>query len=68
MSASASRLGALTKELRVQWFQTRDYWTDAKAQEFEQRYLAELFGSVDKTVTVIEQLDKLIADIKKDCE
>lgn len=68
MSASGSRLAALTKELRVQWLQTKEYWEDAKAREFEQRFLAELFGSVDKTVTVIEQLDKLITNIKSDCE
>ncbi|HWV98884.1 MAG TPA: hypothetical protein VNZ64_04240 [Candidatus Acidoferrum sp.] len=68
MSVSASRLAALTKGLQVQWQQTREYWNDAKAQEFEQRFLAELFSSVDKTVTVIEQLDKLILKIKSDCE
>lgn len=68
MSASGPRLAALTKELRVQWQQTKAYWEDAKAREFEQRFLAELFGSVDKTVTVIEQLDKLLTNIKSDCE
>jgi hypothetical protein len=68
MSANGSRLAALTKELRVQWYQTKEYWADAKAQEFERRFLAELFASVDKSVTVIEQLDKLIANIRHDCE
>ena len=68
MSASGSRLAALTKELRVQWYQTKEYWADAKTQEFEQRFLAELFASVDKSVTVIEQLDKLLANIRHDCE
>ena len=68
MSASGSRLAALTKELRVHWYQTKEYWADAKAKEFEQRFLAELFASVDKSVTVIEQLDKLLANIRHDCE
>ncbi len=68
MSANASRLFGITKELRAQWFQTREYWQDTKALEFEARYLEELFGSVEKTVAVIEQLDKLMSRIKKDCE
>lgn len=68
MNASGTRLGALTKELFVQWQQTKQYWNDARSQEFERKYLQELFASVDKSVTVIEQLDELVAKIKKDCE
>ncbi len=68
MNANGTRLTAVTKELYVQWQQTRQYWTDAKSQEFEQKYLQELFTTVDKTAGVIEQLDKLLTKIKKDCE
>ncbi len=68
MSASGTRLEALTKDLRVQWQQTKEYWADAKGQEFEQKYLLELFTSVDRAVGVIDQLDKLVGRIKKDCE
>ena len=68
MNANGARLGAITKELWLQWQQTREYWRDAKSQEFERKYLEELLASVDKTVTVIEQLDKLVMKIRKDCE
>ncbi len=68
MNANASRLEGVTKELRAHWIQTREYWRDAKAQEFEREYLEELFASVEKTINVIDQLDKLIGRIKKDCE
>ena len=68
MSASGARLEALTKDLRVQWQQTKEYWVDAKSHEFEHKFLDELFASVDRAVRVIEQLDKLILKIKKDCE
>ena len=44
------------------------YWKDAKSQEFERRYMEELLASVDRAVTVIEQLDKLITKIRSDCE
>jgi hypothetical protein len=68
MKASASRLGGLTKELRAHWLDTKAYWQDAKALEFERRYMEELLASVDRAVTVIEQLDKLVTKIRKDCE
>ena len=68
MKASGNRLTALTKELRVEWQNTKSYWKDAKSQEFERRYMEELLASVDRTVTVIEQLDKLVTKIRSDCE
>ncbi len=68
MKASGARLAGLTKELRNQWQDTKGYWKDAKSQEFEHRYMEELLASVDRAVTVIEQLDKLITKIKTDCE
>jgi hypothetical protein len=68
MNANGTRLSAITKELWRQWQETKEYWQDTKSQEFERRYLEELVASVDKAVGVIEQLDKLIMKIRKDCE
>lgn len=68
MNANGSRLFAVTKELWVQWQRTREHWRDAKSLEFQHQYLEELMSSVDKTVTVIDQIDKLITKIKRDCE
>ena len=68
MNPAASRLAALTKELSRAWQQTRESWKDQKAQEFEQKYLRDLWGSVEKTLVVMEQLEKVIAKIRKDCE
>jgi hypothetical protein len=68
VSANSARLDGLTKDLWVQWQQTRQYWRDAKADEFERKYMQELAAAVDKTVVVMEELDKLLAKIRKDCE
>ncbi len=68
MSASGSRISAVTKDLWVQWQQTREYWRDAKSEEFERTYLQDLMATAEKTVNVIEQLDKLVGKIRKDCE
>jgi hypothetical protein len=68
MSGNGSKLSALTKGLLFQWQQTKEHWKDAKSQEFERLYIEDLLNSVDKAVTVIEQLDKIVAKIRKDCE
>jgi hypothetical protein len=67
MNASGTRLGAITKDLWGQWQETKEYWKDSKSNEFERKFLEELVASVDKTVMVIEELDKLMSKIKKDC-
>jgi hypothetical protein len=68
ISSNGTRLGTVSKEFSLQWQQTREYWKDAKGDEFERKYIAELLESVDRAVAVIEQLDKLIIKIRKDCE
>lgn len=68
MKGSGTRLTGITRELWVQWQQTKAYWRDAKCQEFERKYLEELLTSVDRTATVIEQLDKLLTKVRTDCE
>lgn len=68
MSAAGGKLSAVTKVLSSQWQQTRESWKDAKAEEFERQYLDELFTSVDKAVGIMDQVEKLVAKIRSDCE
>lgn len=68
MNAISSRLNGMTRELWSRWQVTRESWRDARADEFDRRYMQELVSSVDKTVAVVEQLDKLLERIRKDCE
>jgi Cdc6-like AAA superfamily ATPase len=68
MNAYGTKLTAITRELWNQWMTAKESWQDAKAIEFEKRYLEDLIGSVNKAVIVIEELDKLASKIKKDCE
>ena len=68
MKASSNRLAGITKELRAQWADTKAHWKDAKSLEFEHKYMEELLASVDRAVNVIDQLDKLVSKIRKDCE
>ena len=68
LSGSKNRLVAITKELSNRWGETKNYWRDAKSQEFEQRYMTELFANVDKTITVMDKLNELMTKVRNDCE
>jgi len=68
LNASKARLVAITKELSNRWDETKNYWRDAKSQEFEQHYMTELFANVDRTVTVMEKLHELLTKVRNDCE
>lgn len=68
LSGTKNRLTALTKELAVQWDETKNHWWDAKTREFERRYIAELLVNVDRTVMAIEQLNEVLNKVRKDCE
>jgi len=68
LSGSKNRLVAITKELSNRWDETKNYWRDAKSQEFEQRYMVELFANVDRTITVMDKLNEVLTKVRNDCE
>ena len=68
LSGNRSRLSAITKELSLRWRETKNYWKDAKSDQFEHKYIDELLIRVERTVTVIEKLDEVLTRVRKDCE
>ena len=68
ISANGKVLVTATRELSLRWSETKDSWRDAKADEFEQRFLVELLATVDRTAIIFDDLDKLISKVKSDCE
>lgn len=68
LNASKSRLAGTTRELLLQWEEAKNYWRDQKSQDFEKKYLDDLFIYADKTVMIIEQLDEILKKVKTDCE
>ncbi len=67
-SASGARLAALTKELLNRWQQTRECWMDAKAREFDERYMLELESMVKSATTGIANLESVLRNVRSDCE
>ena len=68
MNANKSRLTALTKNISLRWVETQNYWRDVKSEEFDQRFMQELFPSVNKAAAAIEKLEELLKKIRKECE
>ena len=68
ISANGKSLIMATKALSVQWNQTRESWQDAKSEDFDRKYMAELMASVERAVPVFDDLDKLIGKVRSDCE
>ncbi|MFV1996172.1 MAG: hypothetical protein ACC661_12110 [Verrucomicrobiales bacterium] len=65
---SRAQLMMLTKELRNEWLRTREHWQDAKCQQFDSDYMIPLREGVNGAGNVIEELEKLLTKIRKDCE
>jgi uncharacterized protein YukE len=67
-AGTKTRLQGLTKELLADWAATKDAWRDAKAREFEQQYINELTTAVNAAVTHIDALERVLNQIREDCE
>jgi hypothetical protein len=68
MGGSKGRMVGLTREITVQWDEVRNYWRDAKSEEFDKRFMNELNYQVSRAITVVEQLDELLKKVRSDCE
>ena len=68
LSGQKSRLMALTKQLSLDWAETRNHWSDSKSREFEARQLVELFASVDRASNTLDKLEALLNQVRSDCE
>ena len=68
ISSNGKTLTVATRELSRRWTETKEAWQDSKSQEFEQRFLAELISSVDRAAPLFDQLQKILAKAREDCE
>jgi hypothetical protein len=68
VSANGKVILGATRELARKWEQTKVYWKDSKAVEFERIYLAELFSDVERAMPILEELDRLITNVRNQCE
>lgn len=68
MSGNRGRLVGLTRDILLEWIETKNHWHDAKSEEFDRRFMVELSAHVDRAIIVLEKLDELLKKVKSDCE
>jgi hypothetical protein len=59
---------AATRELSRKWDETKVSWRDSKSEEFEKEYLADLFSNVDRALVILDELDRLLASVRSQCD
>lgn len=64
----AAQLDVLTRALTERWRQTRNSWRDAKAREFEDRFITELIAAVNSASRSVAELERILRQIRSDCE
>jgi hypothetical protein len=68
LSGQKSRLTGLTRQLSLDWAETKNHWSDAKSREFESRHMVELFASVERAALMLDKLEVLLIKVRSDCE
>ncbi|HIG84243.1 MAG TPA: hypothetical protein EYG40_14210 [Verrucomicrobia bacterium] len=70
MSVKSTRgtINKAVRDLNVSWQQCKNYWADSKSKEFEEKYIAPLPDAVTATSSIIDEIDKILTKIKRDCE
>ena len=68
LSGNKGRLVGLTRDISLRWADTRNYWRDAKSDEFDHRFMAELDAAVVRAVTILDKLDEVLKKVRSDCE
>jgi hypothetical protein len=58
--------GAL-KDLHLRWHETLGEWRDENAKRFEAQFVHPLGMDVKAAVVAIEQLGKVLAQVRRDC-
>jgi hypothetical protein len=66
-SEAEANLATALQNMRIAWDEVRGYWRDAKAMEFEERFLKELPTRATQAATVIQEIEKVLKKARTDC-
>jgi hypothetical protein len=68
LGGQKSRLTSLTRQILLDWAETKAHWSDARSREFDSRYMIELLASVDRAAQVVDKMEVLLSKVRSDCE
>jgi hypothetical protein len=66
--SSRARLAHATRDLVVAWESAKPKWRDARAAEFEKRFLEGLPEAAGAAIGAMEELAALLGRVRQDCE
>jgi hypothetical protein len=67
MSAGSARLNHALKTLRERWDETKGYWSDQAARDFEKNHLYPLEALSSNAVRGMEKLAEVLVRMRNDC-
>jgi hypothetical protein len=56
------------KDLRDKWGDTKEYWDDQVAQDFEKNHIAPLEGLVKRNIVGMDKLAEALGKIRRACD
>lgn len=68
LQTNKGRLIGLSRELMRSWQETQDVWRDQKSRDFDKTYMQPLFDAVDNAAVAMDDLEKVLQKLRKDCE
>jgi hypothetical protein len=54
--------------LNIKWAETKAHWNDVKAQQFSREYVEAIPDHVQRTMSVMQEIDALIKRVRSQCE
>ena len=67
MSTGSARLNHALKTLRERWDDTKGYWSDEVARDFEKNHLAPLETQSNTAIRGMEKLAEVFSKMRHDC-
>ena len=67
MSTGSARLNHALKTLRERWDETRGYWRDQQARDFEKNHLIPLEAQSNNAIRGMDKLHEVLNKLRHDC-
>ncbi len=67
MSAGAARLKHAVKDLREHWEETKEFWADGVARDFEKEHLLPLDHQVNTTLRGMDKISDVMSKVRSAC-
>jgi hypothetical protein len=67
MFTGSARLNHALKTLRERWDDTKGYWSDEVARDFEKNHLVSLESQTNNAIRGMEKLAEVFSKMRHDC-